>query len=221
MARRWWIPKLHARVVATLISPEQAIALLDAASGERLEALYVLALTTGMRQGELLALKWSDLSLDAGSVHVTGSLQPTSDGLTIVEPKTASARRHISLTAVAVEALRRHRASQAKERLSLGAAWDDQDLLFPNAGGRPLDVRSLVRRSFLPLLEAAGLPRIRFHDLRHTAATLLLGQGVHPKVVAEMLGHSRISTTLDLYSHVTPTMQREATVALDELLSGR
>ena len=103
----------------------------------------------------------------------------------------------------------------------MGAAWDDQDLLFPNAGGRPLDVRSLVRRSFLPLLEAAGLPRIRFHDLRHTAATLLLGQGVHPKVVAEMLGHSRISTTLDLYSHVTPTMQREATVALDELLSGR
>ena len=84
-----------------------------------------------------------------------------------------------------------------------------------------MDVRSLVRRSFLPLLEAAGLPRMRFHDLRHTAATLLLGQGVHPKVVAEMLGHARISTTLDLYSHVTPTMQREATEALDELLSIR
>ena len=212
-------PKSRRREM-TALSPEQSKMLLAAASGERLEALYVLAVTTGMRQGELLALKWSDVELENGSVQIRGSLQPTPDGLVIVEPKTVAARRNVSLTGVAVEALRKHRASQAEERLRLGAAWDDRDMVFPNAVGRPMDVRSLARRSFLPLLEAAGLPRMRFHDLRHTAATLLLGQGVHPKVVAEMLGHARISTTLDLYSHVTPTMQKQATEALDQLLSG-
>ena len=124
----------------------------------------------------------------------------------------------MSLTKAAVEALRRHRAAQAGERLALGAAWEDNDLVFANEIGRPMEVRNMMRRSFLPLLKRAGLPRIRFHDLRHTAATLLLGQGVHPKVVAEMLGHSRISTTLDLYSHVTPTMQRQAADAMDAVL---
>ncbi len=120
----------------------------------------------------------------------------------------------------AVDALRRHRIAQAEERLALGGAWEDHDLVFANEVGRPVEVRNLMRRSFLPLLKKAGLPRIRFHDLRHSAATLLLGQSVHPKVVAEMLGHSRISTTLDLYSHVTPTMQREAVDALESVLGG-
>jgi integrase len=137
-----------------------------------------------------------------------------------VNPKTASSRRQVALTKTAVEALRRHRVAQAKERLRNGAFWDDHDLVFANEVGRPIEVRNLMRRSFLPLLKVAGLPRIRFHDLRHSAATLLLGQGVHPKVVAEMLGHSRISTTLDLYSHVTPTMQKEATDAMDVVLAG-
>ena len=136
----------------------------------------------------------------------------------IVEPKTASSRRQIALTQTAVESLRRHRVAQAEERLALGGAWEDNDLVFANEVGRPIEVRNAMRRSFLPLLKRAGLPRIRFHDLRHTAATLLLGQGVHPKVVAEMLGHSRISTTLDLYSHVTPTMQRQAAEALEAAL---
>ena len=107
---------------------------------------------------------------------------------------------------------------QTKERLALGPAWEDNDLVFANEVGRPIEVRNMIRRSFIPLLEKANLPQIRFHDLRHTAATLLLSEGVHPKVVAEMLGHARISTTIDLYSHVTPTMQREATEALDAVL---
>ncbi len=109
--------------------------------------------------------------------------------------------------------------AQAEERLRLGVAWEENDLVFANEVGRPIEAQNLRNRSFWPLLVRAGLPRIRFHDLRHTAATLMLGRGVHPKVVSEMLGHSQISITLDLYSHVTPTMQRQATAALDSLLA--
>ncbi len=102
----------------------------------------------------------------------------------------------------------------------MGAAWEDNGLVFANEVGQPLDGTAVLRRSFYPLLERSDLPRIRFHDLRHTAATLLLGQGVHPKIVSEMLGHSQIAITLDLYSHVTPTMQRQAVEALEAALSG-
>ena len=203
--------------MATL-SPEQARMLLETAASERLEALYVLALSAGLRQGELLALRWRDINFDAGSVQVRGSLQRTTGGLTIAEPKTARSRRLITLTAAAANALRRHRSAQAKERLRLGAIWEDNDLVFANEIGRPIEAGNLLRRSFWPLLERAGLPHMRFHDLRHTAATLMLGQGVHPKVVAEMLGHSQISVTLDLYSHVTPTMQQQAARAMDSVL---
>ena len=101
----------------------------------------------------------------------------------------------------------------------MGAAWEDNDQVFANEVGRPIEAGNLIRRSFHPLLERTGLPRVRFHDLRHSAATLMLGQGVHPKIVAEMLGHSQIAVTLDLYSHVTPTIQRQAADALEAVLS--
>jgi integrase len=198
-------------------SPEEARALLAAAKGDRLEALYVLALTTGMRQGELLALHWRDVDLDAGAVMVRGSLGRTKDGLLISAPKNNRTRR-IELTEAAIIALRRHRVAQAEERLSLGAGWDDQDLVFPNAIGRPIEARNLLSRSYAPLLKRANVPALNFHALRHTAATLMLMQGIHPKVVSEMLGHSQISITLDIYSHVIPTMQKQATAAMDALL---
>lgn len=211
-------PPRGKRYEMTTLTPGQARTFLEAAAGDRLEALYVLALTTGMRQGELLALRWQDVDLEGGTLQVRGTLQRTPDGLAIAEPKTSHSRRQVALTSMAVHALRRHRVVQASERLRLGAAWDDNDLVFANEVGRPLEVRNVLSRSFRPLVERAGLPRIRFHDLRHTAATLLLGRSVHPKVVAEMLGHSQISVTLDLYSHVTPTMQRQAAEALDTVL---
>jgi integrase len=107
---------------------------------------------------------------------------------------------------------------QNEERLRLGSVWDERDLVFPNEIGRPIEAGNLVRRSFSPLLKRAGVPRIRFHDLRHTAASLLLAEGKHPKIVADMLGHSQIGITLDLYSHVTPTLQQEAADAMDRLL---
>jgi integrase len=213
-------PRPEHHEIATL-SRDHVRAVLDAARGDRFEALYVLAVTTGMRQGELLALRWQDVSLDAGSAQVRATMQRTrQNGLSRSEPKTNGSRRHVSLTRAAVEALQRHRTAQAAERLRMGAAWAHNDLVFPNECGRPVSASNMLRRSFFPLLKRAGVPRVRFHDLRHTAATLMLGESIHPKVVAEMLGHSRISTTLDLYSHVTPTMQRQATEALDAVLSG-
>lgn len=211
-------PRPNHHEMSTL-SPEQARTLLNAAYGDRLEALYVLAITTGMRQGELLGLRWRDVNLVDAMVQVCGSMQALRGGLRITETKTAGSRRHVMLSQQPLEALRRHRVTQAGERLRVGAAWEDNDLVFANSVGRPIAAGQLLRRSFEPLLKRAGLPRIRFHDLRHTSATLLLGQGVHAKIVAEMLGHTKISTTLDLYSHVTPTMQRQAAEAFDHILA--
>jgi integrase len=117
-----------------------------------------------------------------------------------------------------VRELRSHKARQAEERLAAGPAWTDLDLIFTTEAGDAIEASNLRRRSYKPLLAQAGLDEIRFHDLRHTAATLMLEKGIHPKIVSEMLGHSKISTTLDLYSHVTPTLQRQAATAMDELL---
>ena len=198
------------------LTPAQSRQLLDAARGDRLEALYVLALTTGMRQGELLGLHWRDIDLEQGKLQVLGNLRRTME---IAETKRKKSRRQISLTSIGVEALKRYRAQQAEERLALGPAWKDLDLVFTSVVGGYVDANNLRHRAFPKLLERAELPRIRFHDLRHSAATLLLSLGVHPKVVQELLGHSQISVTLDTYSHILPDMQKDAMTELDGLLA--
>ena len=210
-------PRMAHREMATL-SPEQARHFLATAAGDRFEALYVLALSTGMRQGELLALRWRDIDLITGTLSVRVTLCYTPKGYVLAEPKTHHSCRLIALPQLAQEALRRHRELQAAEMAKLGDAWHDLDLVFPNTIGRPMVNMHLLRREFLPMLQQAGLQRIRFHDLRHTAATLLLRQGVNPKIVSEMLGHSDVSITLNLYSHVTPHMQQQAAAAMDEAL---
>lgn len=212
-------PRVRRREMRTL-SPEEARLLLQAASSDRYEALFAIALSTGMRLGELLGLRWRDVQLDAAALHVTATLQSTRQGHQFAEPKTSQSRRQVALTQTAIAALRRHRATQIAERLRLGHSWHDLDLVFTSENGGPVDDSNLRTRHFYPLLERAGLPRLRLHDLRHTAATLMLGRGVHPKIASEMLGHSQIAVTLDLYSHVTPTMQREAAAAIDAVLSG-
>jgi integrase len=146
----------------TTLSPEQARQFLDAARGDRLEALYVLAITTGMRLGELLRLRWREVDLNARVLSIRGARPGEGGG----GPKTQRSRRPVVLTEVAAAALRRHRAAQAAERIRAGAAWQDQDLVFPNTVGGPLNPSNLRHRSFHALLEPAGLPRIRFHDLR-------------------------------------------------------
>lgn len=194
--------------------------LLAAASGTRHEAIITLAVTSGMREGELLALTWRNVSLDGRYVQVQTSLRRLREtGLTIKDVKTGHSRRKIELSTLAVEALRRHRARQNAERLKAGAHWHDNDLVFPNTLGQPEAANSLLYRDYRPIVRRAGLPFIRFHDLRHTAATLLLLKGVHPKKVSEMLGHASVAITLSVYSHVLPTMQRDAAAAMDELFT--
>jgi integrase len=212
-------PPKVARAEPRVLSPEEARRLLDAARGDPLEALWVLALTTGVRQGELLGLKWSDIDLDGGRLHVRRTAyRLRGRGWVEAEPKSQTARRSVALTPLAVDALRRHKARQRAQRLRAGPLWEDRDLVFANAVGGYLEPQNLLRRAFWPLLQKAGLSRLRFHDLRHSAATLLLAQGVHPKVVQELLGHSSISLTLDTYSHTVPDLQAEAAARLERLL---
>jgi integrase len=202
-----------------VLDPEQTRTLLAAATCDPLEAIYVLAVTAGLRQGELLALRWSDLDLDAGRLNVCRSVRRVSgQGSIVGEPKTKSGRRNVLLTPLAVAALRRHRTRQTEQRLR-AVFWDDLDLVFANEIGRYIGATNLRLRSFKPLLARAGLPAIRFHDLRHTAATLLLGQNVNVKVVSELMGHANIAITLDTYSHVLPTMQADAVGKMEALLT--
>jgi integrase len=178
--------------------------------------LFVLAISTGMRAGELLGLEWEDVDLKNSRLSVRHTL--INKTKTLAEPKTAKARRVIELTGLAVDVLKDHRKKQAETRLQ-ESAWDSTyNLVFPTGIGTPFDHSHLTQRHFHPILEKAGLRKIRFHDLRHTAATLLLQAEEHPKVVQEMLGHSTISMTLDTYSHVIPSMQKEAARKMDELL---
>ncbi|MGH2363199.1 MAG: tyrosine-type recombinase/integrase [Chloroflexota bacterium] len=211
-------PRIARREMATLNAP-QVRKLLATAKGDDLEALYTLAVTTGMRQGEVLALRWRDVDLDGARLQVVASLQRTREGSRFTEPKTSHSRRRIALAPKVVTALRTHRTRQTTNRLA-AKRWEDNDLVFPNDVGRPILPGNLLRRSFWPLLEKAGLPRIRFHDLRHTAATLLLAAGTHPKVAQEMLGHSTVGMTLDLYSHAAPDMQETAVRAMEAVLAG-
>ena len=202
------------------LDSDQSRALLRAAQGDKLEALYVLALTTGMRQGELLGLKWADVDLVAGSLKARRAIaRLRGHGLVESEPKSSTSRRGITLAPLAVEALKQHRERQTFERRKAADLWQDGDLVFCNGIGRPLEAGNMKRRSYWPLLKRAGLPHVRFHDLRHSAATLLFSLGVHPKIVQELLGHSQIGLTLDTYSHAVPGLQHEAVGRLGDLLS--
>ena len=203
-------PRLPRKEVAYL-DAGQVRRLFDAARGDPLEALVVLAVTTGLRQGELLGLQWRDVDLEARTLAVRRQLLEHSDGsLELGELKTRASRRRVDLPGTSVRALEAHR-SRAKVASPDG-------LVFTDSRGGPVRKGNLLRRWFRPLLKRAGLPPVRFHDLRHTHATLLLAQGAHPKVVQERLGHSQISMTLDVYSHAVPSMQREAARGLDDLL---
>jgi len=203
------------------LTPEQAKHLLEVAhdTGDRLEALYVLAIHTGLRQGELLGLKWDDVDLDEGSLQVRRTLSITKNGAVFTSPKTTGSRRSVKLTQRATEALRSHLKRQLEEIDRVGSLWTENGLIFASETGEPLDRRTITTLKFKPLLKRAELPEIRFDDLRHTCATLLLTRNVNPKIVSEMLGHSTIAITLDTYSHVLPNMRDAAAAAMEEALS--
>jgi integrase len=210
------VPRPEKREMKTL-TQDQVTVLLESTKSDRLFALWVLLVTTGVRVGEALGLKWEDVDLDAARARIQRSMQRQSGGgLVFVEPKTARSRRTISLPHIAVTALQEHRGIQLGERVR-AESWIDQDLVFCRPDGRGIE-SSTVPYHFHRALQRAELPRVRVHDLRHTAATLLLSGGVHPKVVQDMLGHSTVMLTLDTYSHVSPNMHAEAAAKMDTLL---
>lgn len=179
----------------------------------RLCALYLLAVATGMRRGELLALSWEDVDFDRATLRIRQTAGVVRRQLVLSEPKTAKGRRAIAVPEVAIHALSEHRQRMAAEGWPTASGW-----VFVSVSGTVIWPTHLVRQ-FHTLSKEAGLPRIRFHALRHTAATLMLSRGVHPKVVQEMLGHSAVTMTLDTYSHVLPTMQQQAAAAMQALLA--
>ncbi len=207
-------PPRAAKTEMRALTEDETAKLLRAAAWSTLYMPILVSVTTGLRRGELLGLRWVDATLDHGELAVRRSLQQTRDGLTYKEPKTACARRTVTLPPLTVEALRQHKVSQTEQRLRLGPIFEDNDLVFPRPDGRPWSPDAFTS-AFSAFIRRSGLPRIRFHDLRHSHASQLLRQGVHPKVVSERLGHSTVGITLDTYSHVLPGLQRDAALGID------
>ena len=198
------------------LNVEETERLLISAEGSPSYALVYLALTTGARKGELLALRWQDVDLDRGQMEIQRTVyQVAGSGMAFGAPKTHLSRRPVKLSVETVRVLRDHRRQQAENRLRVGPAYQDHDLIFASEIGTVL---SNTGRSFPRLASKAGLEGLRFHDLRHTAATLMLREGIHPKVVQERLGHASVSLTLDVYSHVLPELESAAAETLDRVL---
>lgn len=211
-------PPRSVRHEITPLTPLQATAFLAAVKGDRNEALYTVAIALGLRQGEALGLRWSDVNLDAGTLTVSVALQRVNGILSLVEPKTRRSRRTVSMPPTVIASLRDHRIRQLEERLSSAGRWDESwNFVFPSTIGTPQDAGNVVRQ-FHAALDKAGLPSLRFHDLRHTCASLLLAQG-QPRMIMDVLGHSQISLTLDTYSHVMPEMRKQAVDMMERLLN--
>jgi integrase len=227
-AEKWG---LVSRIVAALADPprvpeygarfltlDEARAFLAAARGDRLEALYSVALSVGLREGEALGLRWSEVDLEARTLRVTHALERVPGrGLQLVEPKTKSSRRALVLPDIVVRQLRAHRARQLQERIGADALGQDLDLVFTTYEGRPLQATHVLAGRFRRIREAAGIGPLRFHDLRHSAATLLLAQGVPQRVVMEQFGHSTLAMT-QKYTHVLLQLMNDAASAMDRAL---
>ena len=225
-------PRVQRKEVRVL-TVEQLRTMLVAASGDRLEAVYYLAATTGMREGEILALRWEDVDLKAGTVAINGTLKRLPKdadvpvdavGLQghwiIMQPKTERARRMLVLIKEVVDKLKTHRKRQAREMAKAGDLWSDHGLVFTDEVGGPVEPTGFYKRQFQPLLERAKLPPVTFHQLRHSVASLLLATQLHPAIVSALLGHAQVSTTVDVYSHVVPGLARLATDAVRKELIG-
>lgn len=229
-AHRWG---LVAQNVATLVDPPsakkyelqtfdpaQAHKLLDTLKGERLGALFTVALSLGLRRGEALGLRWQDIDFDGRTLRVCQALARVGHDIVISEPKTASSRRILPLPDTLAASLRERRRAQLEDRMAAGDKWIDSGLVFTSREGASIDPRT-VKRHLDRILTAAGLPHCRVHDLRHFCASLLLAQGVPLKIVSDILGHTQISITADLYTHVLPSLKQDAIGALDRMLTAQ
>lgn len=220
------------RNVATLVEPvavqrepvvpltvEEALRLLEAAAQDRLGAFYTVAVAVGLRPSEALGLRWEDVDLDGGVLRVRHALERRDGEFVLKEPKSRTSRRAVALPSVCLDALRAHRRHQLEERLAAGPLWEDWGLVFATPTGGPVS-RTVVSHRFARLQREAGVPHHRLYDCRHTAASLLLAQNVHPRVVMEVLGHSSFALTMDTYTHVMPVLVRDAADAMDKVLRG-
>jgi integrase len=211
-------PRMAHREIRPL-TPDQARDFLSAISGRRLYPLIAVSLACGLRQGEALGLQWADVDLERKTIDVRHGLQVVDKQRQLVELKTERSRRTLALPDQIVSVLRTHRTKQKEQRLAAGAAWQDTGFVFTTRHGQPRDGCGTTR-DFKRLLTSAGLPPFRWHDLRHSCASFLLAQGVSARVVMEILGHSDIRLTLNTYSHVMPSLQRDAADQMDALLRG-
>jgi integrase len=227
-AVRWGM--LH-RNVASLASPpklekrefqvftnEQLNGLLSAISNDRLESIFWIAIYLGLRRGEILALRWRDIDFDSQTLQVCGTLQRIAGSLQISETKTASSKRSLHMPDTLIEKLKAHRIHQYEDRLKAGLMWQETGLVFVTKFGSPLEPRNLLRK-FHGILKNAKMPKIRFHDLRHSCATLYLANGVSIRTIMDVLGHSKISQTMNTYAHVLPETKRDAINLMDSILS--
>lgn len=212
-------PPRPGRPALTIPDAETVERIVRAAEGTHLHMPIVLAVATGMRRSEILGLRWAAVDLDEGIARVVATLHRVERGLDFAEPKTHRSRRSIMLPPFAVEVLRVHRKEQTERRLKIGEAWRACDLVITVIDGGPMDP-SEITSGFKRIAARAGAPKVRFHDLRHAFATMLLASGVHPKIASEALGHSTVGITLDIYSHVLPSMQEEAARAIQKTLGG-
>lgn len=211
-------PRIQPRQFTPLTADEARL-FLETIKGNRLEALFVVALTTGLRRGELLGLTWESVDFPRSRITVRQALQKIEGTPALVEPKTAKSKRTVTVPPMALEQLRSQRDWHATMQISASQPWNKFGLVFTSVTGTPLD-GSNVTRVFQKLLSEAGLPRIRFHDLRHTCASLLLAQGTHMRVIMEQLGHSQISLTMNTYSHVMPEALDDAADLMQDILKG-
>lgn len=202
----------------TTWSSDQLKAFSTVAQESRMRNAFTILASTGMRRGEALGLRWVDVDFDSSQLAIVQTVSTVDSKVVVGQPKTSGSRRTVYVHDATIKALRQQRQLQAEERLAAGPAWDtDNDLVFRNVTGGPVNP-DWFSRHFDKLVEQADVPRIRLHDLRHTNATLSLKAGVHPKVVSERLGHSSIAITLDLYSHVTPGISREAAATVESMM---
>lgn len=210
-------PKIPRKEMKVL-DQDQALRLIQQAESSRYQLLFWFAITTGLRLGELFGMKWEDVNWQNRKIQIKRQVQRRKGGLEFCEPKSETGRRIITLGTTTINKLKNHYISQQKEIIEVGDKWKNNDLIFCTPIGTPLEPANVLK-ALKKCLRDAGLPQIRFHDLRHTAATLMLLEGINPKIVQERLGHSDISMTLNTYSHVLPSMQEEAAEKMDELLS--
>jgi integrase len=212
-------PPRPQKYYAKVWTPEQALRFWQQARTlePRCWIAFVLAIMTGMRQAEILGLKWPDINWDNGTLSVQRTMNYVNCEPVFMDLKTDRSRRLIALSPETIESLKYHKSIQTQDKLLFGKAYQDNNMIVATKDGRPMSQNSL-NKSWQRALEQINVPRIRFHDLRHTHASLLLALGVHPKVVQERLGHANINITLDTYSHLLPGLQKEAAHQFDSIL---